>query len=204
MTRARISGVWKPQWELHDLHDNREHDLWQSYIMEFCDISGIAIEYYVRNAEEEDYDVLYGEHQYYGFDTAKESKILYDVEETPQIWNIFGSTGTDSVVGMIPKGTYRRDVSQTVEPKIGDVIRTVWNDRSYEIVMVDPDIRIFQLKKMVWVFNLRTYRFSEQSSTASALSDTPAISAVGENTWIQEQSDEIDDYSDVDTTIYGF
>ena len=202
--RTPLTGIYKPKWELYDIHDNREHNLFQSYIMEFNDIAGIKIGYHVRDADFEDYDTLYGEHQYYGFEVVKNTKCLYDVEDEPEMWNVFGSFGADTVTTHMPKGTYRRDVSQTIEPKIGDVLTTEWNERSYEIIMVDDDERIFQLKHMIWIFILKPYRFSEQSTTASALSDTPAISAAGENAWIQEQSEEIDDYSDVDTSVYGF
>lgn len=201
--RTILSGRYKPKWNLHDLHDNREHDLFQSYIMEFNDISGIEIYYYVRDAEFEDYDTLYGEHQYFGFQEPLTTKILYDVEEEPQMWSPFGMYGTDVVTSHMPMGTFKRDINQTVDPKIGDVIVTTWNNRSYEIVMVDDDDRIFQLKKQVWIFILKPYRFSEQSDSAETLSDLPLPSA-GENEWIQDQSNSIENYSDVDSNIYGF
>jgi hypothetical protein len=202
--RTVLSGRHKPKWNLHDLYDNREHNLFQSFIMEFTDIGGIQIKYYIRDANIADYDVLYGEHQYYGFLDPKTTKILYDVEDEPQMWSPFGVWGTDVVTSFIPMGTFYRDVSNLVDPKIGDVIVTEWNSRHYEIAHVDSDDKIFQLKKQIWVIIMRPYRFSEQSDEASTLSQMPSISAAGENEWIQDQSDNIENYDDVDSSIYGF
>lgn len=203
--RTILPGRFKPKWRLYDIYDNREHSLFQSYIMEFTDVAGIQIDYYVRDANINDYDVLYGEHQYYGFEEPKTTNIIYDVEEEPpQTWSPFGMWGTDVVTAHIPMGTFKRDVSETENPKIGDVIVTRWNSRSYEIVMVDDDNKVFQLKKQAWIFIMRPYRFSEKSDSASTLSDMPSISAAGENEWIQDQSNSIENYEDVDTSIYGF
>ena len=61
-------------------------------------------------------------------------------------------------------------------PKPGDVIQTIWNDRSYEIADVHEEENIFQLKKLVWNFVLRPYRFSEQSTDANQILDFTNIS----------------------------
>ncbi|MBU0847685.1 hypothetical protein KKH23_10905, partial [Patescibacteria group bacterium] len=105
---------------------------------------------------------------------------------------------------------FSRDVSGGYEPKPGDVIQTLWNERSYEVVDVGAEGSIFQLKKMIWEFILKPYRFSDQSESAQDISwDVDStlsepLTAYGDNAWIEEESDDIDLYSDVDSSIYGF
>lgn len=54
-------------------------------------------------------------------------------------------------------------------PMPGDVIKTLWNNRNYEIVDVGAEQNIFMAKKLVWEFILRPYRFSEQSLKAEEI-----------------------------------
>lgn len=204
MARHPYGGINKPLWNLHNLQGNVEHDLMQSLIMEYTDISGIEIEYYTRSASAS-FDVLYGENDSVKFDDPKTSKILYDVDVEPNIMTAFGMFGNDSITIQMPQSTFYRDVSKTVEPRIGDVIHIKWNDRNFEISHVDYDDKIFQLKKFIWLMILKPYRFSEQSDSASDISLSKPISAYGDNEFIEEQSDAIDDYSGgIDSKIYGF
>lgn len=53
---------------------------------------------------------------------------------------------------------------QEIGPMAGDVIKTLWNNRNYEIVDVGAEQSIFQGRKLVWEFILRPFRFSEQST----------------------------------------
>ena len=48
-------------------------------------------------------------------------------------------------------------------PMPGDVIKTLWNNRNYEIVDTGAESNIFGAKKLIWEFILRPFRFSEQS-----------------------------------------
>jgi hypothetical protein len=118
------------------------------------------------------------------------------------------------------KSVFTRDVSNIFIPKIGDVIKTLWNNKSYEIVDVGSESKIFQGKKMIWEFICRPYRYSSQSESADdILFDTPSeidfpeinetttskpISSYGENDYIEEESEKIESYDNLDTTIYGF
>jgi hypothetical protein len=120
----------------------------------------------------------------------------------------------------ISKSIFSRDVSNTFIPKIGDVIKTLWNNKSYEIADVGSESKIFQGKKMIWEFICRPYRYSSQSESADdILFDTPSeidfpeinetttskpISSYGENDYIEEESEKIESYDNLDTTIYGF
>jgi hypothetical protein len=54
-------------------------------------------------------------------------------------------------------------------PMAGDVIKTLWNNRNYEIVDTGAESQIFGAKKLIWEFILRPYRFSEQSLKAEEI-----------------------------------
>jgi hypothetical protein len=220
-----ISKAIKPKWSLHDLPvgtQNREHDLYESLIVEFTDIAGIEMDYYMREDDRVSIDTLYGEplHQHVVYRTAARSKLLYEVTEEPTLTSPFGINSEDIVqYAAMPKFTFSRDVSGGgYHPKPGDVMVTVWNDRAYEVVDVHEEESIFQLKKLAWGFILRPYRFSEQSQDAEDIarftrdpSDaldastlTTPLSAFGNNEYIETESDAIDDFDDIDTSIYGY
>ena len=207
---AKASTLTKPMWELEHLNDNPEHDLFRDYIVEFNDISGITVSYYMRD-NTRPMDNLYGENTAISYNTVQTTKILYDVTEEATMTNAFGITSEDMVqYAYIPKFTFSRDVSGSREPAPGDVIQVGWNSRSYEIVDVGEEERVFQLKKMIWELILKPYRFSEQSDSARAILKSPdstltsPTSAYGDNDWIDDASDAIDNYTDVDTDFYGF
>lgn len=201
----------KPEWSLYDIQGNCEHELFDSTIVEFTDISGIKILYYIRDQSIE-MDRLYGESTETAYLSAKTTKLIYEVTEEVSMTNTFGIVSEDMIqYGFIPKTTFSRDVSASYDPKPGDVIKTLWNDRAYEIVDVGEEAHIFQLKKMIWEFVLKPYRVSSTSDSSSAITSDldstlthPLTAAVGDNEWIEEESDKIDEYSDTDTTIYGY
>lgn len=202
MARRPNPGLAKPKWSLYDLNFNQEHDLVTGYLMEITDIAGIKVLYYRRN-EDTPYDPLYGEQTNTNYEEPIETKVLYDVGEEPNLWSSFGMFGGDILTCHIPQGTWRRDISQTLEPMIGDAIHIEWLDREFSVVHVDNDDRIFQLKKMIYILVLRPYRFSEDSESAAAIyTESVPMSAYGDNEWIEQQSDSIDTYSDIDDSIY--
>lgn len=208
---ANSNRLIKPKWELYDItEENIEHKLFEDYIVEFTDISGIKINYYIRD-ESIEMDTLYGESVNTAYSDAYSTKLIYEVTDEVSITNSFGIVSEEMIqYGFIPKFTYGRDVSIEYDPKPGDVIKTLWNDRSYEIIDVGEEAHIFQLKKMVWEFILKPYRYSEQSDSAKSILKTPdstlsdPITAYGNNEWIEEESDDIDTYSDVDSSVYGY
>jgi len=207
--RAPLGGYAKPKWELYDLEDNPEHQLARSAIQEFTDIVGIKVMYYRRDPNT-NYDQLYGEFQGQGFLTPIETKVLYDVGEEPNLWNVWGMVGGDIITAHMPRGTWYRDISTTEEPTIGDVIFLPWMNRVFEIAHVDDDDKIFQLKKLIWVLILRPFRYSDQSTSATSASvdihdmATPQLTAFGDNEYIEQQSNSIEPYTDIDTKIYGY
>jgi len=201
----------KPQWSMEHYQDgNIEHDLYDSVVVEYNDIEGTSIKYYIRD-ENIAMDTLYGESVNTNYLGPYESKLTYEITEEPTMTDPFGITSIDVIqYGWMPKSTFSRDVSGGYEPKPGDVIQTLWNERSYEVVDVGAEGSIFQLKKMIWEFILKPYRFSDQSESAQDISwDVDStlsepLTAYGDNAWIEEESDDIDLYSDVDSSIYGF
>ena len=229
---ANVSNLIKPKWKLHDLNNNPEHDLMRNYIVEFTDISGIEIWYYQRDESRIEIDDIYGEPKYQNilYRTPKLTKVIYEVTEEATLTTGFGIQSEDIVqYALMPKFTWSRDVSGVGMPKPGDVIQTIWNDRSYEIADVGEEENIFQLKKLIWEFILRPYRFSEQSESATDIVErfgndgstfvddqitidptdphilsSETVSAFGDNKDIEEKSNNIDSYSDVDTNIYGY
>lgn len=230
---ARASKLEKPKWKLHQLYNNPEHELFEELIVEFNDIAGIEVDYYVRDETAADFDTLYGEPAYQNttYKTKRRTKMIYEPTEEPTLTTGFGINSEEIIqYSYMPKYTFVRDVAAANAagtgvdavgriPKPGDVMKTIWNNRAYEVVDVHEEENIFQAKKQIWNFILRPYRFSEQSTSASAIApfmreptlplsgtETTPLSAYGDNEYLEDQSDEIYDYGDnsVDTSIYGY
>jgi hypothetical protein len=211
----------KPLWQLHHLQDNVEHDLFESIIVEYTDITGIIANYYIRD-ESREKDYLYGENPATRFFGPYETKLIYEPTEEPTLTTGFGINSEEVISwSSTPKWTFTRDVSAGYHPKPGDVVLTTWNDRAYEIADVHEEEKIFQLKKMVWGFVLKPYRFSDESESAREISrftreptdtnlvkdtTTEPLSAFGDNLDLEEESDEIFDYdnNNYDTNVYGY
>jgi hypothetical protein len=230
---ARQSSLEKPKLNIHQLAGNVEHDLFESLIVEYNDVAGFEVWYYVRDESAADLDDLYGESAYQNtsYKNRQKTKILYEVTEEATLTTGFGINSEDVVqYGFMPKHTYNRDVAQPLwginalptgdhQPRPGDVIKTIWNNRAYEVVDVHEESHIFQANKAIWEFILKPYRFSEESASASAISpfnrpptenrdkiSSMQLSAYGNNEFLEDQSDIIYDYADenVDTSIYGY
>lgn len=210
----------KPLWNLHHIQNNIEHDLFESIISEYTDISGILCKYYIRKKIKMDY--LYGESVATKYSGPYETKLIYEPVEEPTTTTGFG-INSDEVISWasIPKFTFSRDVSAGgYHPKPGDSIITIWNNRAYEIADVHEEEKIFQLKKMIWGFVLKPYRFSDESKSARDISrftrsptdpnrilDTTSqpLTAFGDNDEIEDESDEIFNYGDdYDSSVYGY
>jgi len=227
----------KPEWELHHLQGNVEHDLFESVIVEYTDISGIICKYYIRD-ESRKKDYLYGENPATRFFGPYETKLIYEPTDEPTLTTGFGINSEEIVsFASIPKFTLTRDVSggklefstkansgwlmNQYHPKPGDCLVTLWNDRAYEIADIHEEEKIFQLKKMVWGFVLKPYRFSDESESARDIArftreptdpnlvrdtTTQPLTAFGDNLDLEDESDDIYDYEDkdYDTNVYGY
>lgn len=226
---AKASRQRRPNWTLYDIRDseykhNIEHDLFQDYIVEFTDISGIECDYYIRDRSIE-LDTLYGESTNTQYLQPFRTKLIYEPTIEPTMTRGFGIHSEEVIqYASIPKFTFTRDVSAHA-PVPGDVLVTIWNNRAYEIADVGEEERIFQLKKMVWDFVLRAFRFSDQSDSSGDKvgardvfrgfvhttppildTNTQPLTADGDNNWLEDESEEIFDYEEegIDTKIYGY
>lgn len=217
----KASNLMKPKWDLHHIEGNPEHDLFEGAIAEYTDIRGIKVKYYIYDDSVKS-DYFYGETVRKRWLGSYETKLIYDPTEEPTLTTGFGINSDETIsFAAIPKFTFTRDVSGGVvkfHPKPGDVVVTIWNDRAYEIVDVSEEDKIFQLKKMVWSFVLKPFRFSEESESAEEISRftrrptdpdltstmSEPLTAFGDNEEIENESNDIDNYSDVDTEIYGY
>lgn len=210
---ANPSRQRNPGFNLYDIYNNPEHDLWEEYITEFIEIAGIQASYYRLDYDSVDLDEIYGEPTYRNksYTLLGVTKIMAEVTEEPSLVTTFGVNSEDIIMfGFCPKKKFRKDLGISYEPKWGDVIKFDWNDRSYEVVDVGKEQSIFSLSKRVWNFILKPYRFSEESDSAKTVSSdmdtthvTP-ISAWGDNKIIESESNDIDNYGDVDTGVYGY
>jgi len=209
---ARASRYIKPKWSLYHINNNIEHDLAIDYIVEYNDIAGIKVNYWIYD-ETVTQDRLYGEAVNDGYIGPYESKMFYEEFEEPAMTTSFGMHGEDSIsFYWMPKFTFSRDVSGSISPKIGDVIQTPWNERSFEIIQVHDEDKVFQLGKIAYNFIVKPFRFSEQSDSAKDISYdidstlTNPSSAFGDNEWLESESNEIYNYENegVDKTIYGY
>jgi len=218
-----------PLWDLFDDYpDHFEIELFDSVVCEKTDISGFPILYYIKiNYEDSDY--LYGEDPTEQFSDGYRTKLMYEPSEEVQVLSVLGMTSDDTLqYTQTPKTIFDRDVrtnfntdspTATEEiPKSGDVIKTLWNNKTYEIVEVGAEQNIFQASKLIWEFILRPYRHSEESDSADDVlfyepddedfpdintdTTTDELSAYGDNKDIRDDADDIS--PDPDSGVYGY
>jgi len=215
----------QPLWDLFDdgLHDDYEDSFFDSVASEFNDIGGFPVEYYVKLVPD-DIDDIYGEDPNEEFEGPYRTKLVYQPTDEASILDMFGITSDDTLeYAMITKSIFERDVineygDYEYVPKPGDVVKTLWNNKMYELAYVGSEQKIFHGVKMIWDFIMKPYRHSEESDSVNdMLFDTPdsddfptinvtteseKLSAYGDNTVIQEESDNINQTQD--SSIYGY
>jgi hypothetical protein len=212
--------------------DNCEHALYDSIITEMTDISGFPVEIYIPIRT---FDPLYGEDASENLSDPVMTKLIYEPLEGLSITEAFGITSDETLqYAFIPKSTFTRDLSAAyyalapsgtdvlVVPRPGLVIKTLWDNRNYEVVDVGKEQNIFLAKKLIYEFILRPFRFSEQSDThreihtgmdastfethvtsgGDALSDF-IENEYGDNDFIETESNKIDKYQDIDEKMFG-
>ena len=215
-----------PLWKLLEItDDNPEYYLYNSVIEEFTMISAWDIKYYVKEFSDE-IDHLYGEDANAKYSRSFSTKLLYEPTEEQNLLDSFGISSDDLIqLTWIPMSVFERDVAEpyatendtnVIIPKPGDCIRTLWNNKLYEIVDKGQEDKIFQGRKMIYEFALRPYRFSQEIDAENMVYDeideenfgghnepyeTLELSGQGDNEKIQEESDNI---SEIDTSWYGY
>ena len=222
-----------PLWDLFD-QDGCEIQLYESLVEEFTDIAGWKVKWWKSLAN---MDPLYGEDSNNDFAEPVFTKLTYEPTEENGIIDAFGFKSDDVIqFALVPRTTFLRDCGVTfstyepsgniIQPLVGDVITTMWNERNYEIVDIGGEEHIFQGTKPIWSLIMRPFRFSEQSDKAREIhlpinedditvidedmDDQPGIDEqdyaqdkYGDNTWVEDESDDTDNYDDVDQTIFG-
>jgi hypothetical protein len=213
-------------WNMYDLN-NPEHNLFESTLCEVTDISGFPIEYRLLLPKE---DWLWGEDPNSKLSYPSFTKAIYTPETETNLLDMFGLTADDTLQYIsVPKAIFNRDLtmlhtdtmgpSAFIRPHVGDVIKTIWNNKNYEIVNISEEDNIFLAKKFVWDLIVRPFRFSEQSSehreVHTGLPDDPfetivpgpdgdviqnnyATEMFGDNEDIDRESDEIYNHEDDD------
>ncbi len=223
---------FKPGWDLfEDIQDNPEHKLFDSTINEFTEISGFPVLYYIKKkiTDPKHVDYLFGEAPNAEWSEPYNTRILYTPTEEKSMLDVFGIQMDEFIEGVhIPVSMWERDVKYKYneesdllepikEPMVGDVVKLLWNNTSYEIVDVGAEERIFQAKKMVYEFILRPYRYSEEIDDKVLFADDDFPELVldreedkdldeyGENTNIGEEARENYDYDGKNTRkLYGY
>ena len=105
---SEASRTVKPSWSLHDITpENIEWSLYQDYIVEFTDIAGIELDYWIRDPSME-MDTLYGESTDTIFIGSYRTKFIYEPTEEPTITTGFGIASEEIIqYAMIPKFTLK-------------------------------------------------------------------------------------------------
>lgn len=218
------------EWNLFDQENNNEQQMFSDLLVEFTDIGGFPIKYYISLAK---MDRLFGEDPSNDYAEPVTTKLVYEPTDETSILDSFGFQGNDTIqYAMISKQMFERDIgptfltyspSATIQPMVGDVITTLWNSRNYEIVDLGSEEKIFQGKKHIWEFILRPFRFSNESTKSKEIHLTDNVDDIqiiedendgngvneypevklGDNEWVENESDTIDNYNDVDKKIFG-
>jgi hypothetical protein len=222
-----------PQLNFYNLTDNPEHCLFEQMVQESCDITGFPIEYrkLLNDNEQlfgEDPNANLSEPILTKamFEPSDETSILdmfgITGDDTMEIVNIPINTFTRDCSASFNN----IDPDLKVIPVVGDVIKILYSNRNYEITNISKENIIFLAKKFVYTLILRPYRYSEQSDehrdVYNGLPDDPFETIVqtpsgndvmqkndfssnySDDTWIEDESEFIDDYPDVDTKIFGY
>lgn len=226
----------EPAWDLLDLREETntyEHEFFESVAAEFNDIAGFKIEYYLMNAD--NIDPIYGEDTLKNFDGPYTTKIMYEPTNEQTLIDMFGFSSDDTVqYAEFPKVTFERDIMEQTDKRIdidhdheerkpipGDVVKTLWDGKIWEISHVSSGEKIFHGKKMVWSIVLRPYQYAYESDDAEdmvfetiELDDFPEENfstapielddALKHNKIQEELANETDNYNGIDTSVYGY
>jgi hypothetical protein len=217
---TRLVDTLGPKWSIHDINSdtdpnvsyNNETDLYESLLVESCDIYGSPVEIYLINLNNP--DKIYGEDQNATYTGPFRSKVIYTPVEESHLIQSFGMIADETISYMqIPIYTWNRDVTtqreaqdepyqseaDTRQPVAGDIIRPVWDyGKSYEVVDSNTDANVFQLSKLTFNLIVKIVKFSEQDDVLGGLMSSAQVSSWGDNNQIEVESQVIDDYSDLE------
>ena len=219
-------GAFKPKLEVIDFTKyHLEATLFDTMASECVDIAGFKINYYIHDPQ--NIDRIYGEDPLEKYKGPYLTKIMYRPEKETNLVDVFGIASGDTIVSAeFTKTTFTRDVSagflEGIEkPKPKDAIKTLWNNKLYEIVDVADENKVFLGNKLIWTLTLRPFKFSESDESVETMlftkptsADMPLhndtteslpTSAYGDNDQIGvEAGNNAGDISDIDSRIYGY
>lgn len=220
-----LSPTASPQWELLDFEqEEKEYLLFDSITSEYNDIAGFPIEFWSLIPSGGTLDDIYGENTNQDWTGPFYTKLLYEPSSEPELINMFGISSDDMIeIMQLTKSVFTRDTGFE-KPLVGSLIKTMWNNKTYEIVELSSENKIFQGMKMIWDIICRPYRYSYESDSADEFlfndpdeSEFPDINVTTETETYETSGDvvqerygdneEIEDESttkDVDTSIYGY
>lgn len=163
-----------PGWSLYDISPNNcEHKLFECYLTEVCDVAGWPIEYRMLRPNNE---YLWGEDPNSRLSYPTYTKVIYAPETSNNLLDLFGLVNDETIQYMfIPMASFKRDLAMLyndilgpdafVKPRVGDIVKTLWNNFNYEVVSLQEEDNVFMAKKFVFSIILRPFRFSEQSES---------------------------------------
>ena len=219
-------GAFKPKIEVIDFTKyDKEAILFDTMASEFVDIAGFKISYYIHDPQ--NVDRIYGEDPLEGYRGPYSTKLMYQPEKETNLVDVFGIAMGDTIVSAeFTKTTFSRDVSAGFiegqnRPKPKDAIKTLWNNKLYEIVDVADENKVFLGNKMIWTLTLKPFRYSESDVSVDNMlftkptsadmptwndtTETLPMSAYGDNDLIGEEAVvNAGDTSDIDEQIYGY
>lgn len=180
---------------------NRDKDLYKNLQAEAFNIYGTPMMYYVVTYDTS-YDLLFGEDNDRRIYRRFPIHAVFDLPKELDMFNAFGIENLDnfemhinqkhftsasryntSGVELFPPETATSAISayDSVDPKVGDIMRAEYNDTYYEIVDVHSEEEMFLQDKHAWRLTVRVFRddtLSLTSATSAAMTEISAVSNI--------------------------
>ena len=176
-----------------DFTSTNDRAVFENTLSEAIDIFGIDIEYWVVEFDETK-EELYAEDskplitEKYSMKASAEYLASEDFMLTK-----FGLQSTDTMELVIPKSKFEEIVGDGAEPKSGDRIKVIYQDRIYTVAEAKEESNIFLQKKFSWLLILNPTDFNGTEVTPNIgvpdYEDEPPI--FDDNDLIDELDDDI-------------
>jgi hypothetical protein len=165
-----------PEWESYDFmptgyfmrstsaYDN-ERELYALLEMEQFNLYGSDLDYYCISYNMQA-NAIWGEDTNRRFERQYHAKCMLELPKENEFWTQFGIEGIDTFVIFINKMHFNRVTGGTgyyplnggYNPKIGDLLRLVYNNHYYEITNVNHTDEMFLQFKHSWSLTVRPYK----------------------------------------------
>jgi len=196
---------------------NQEISLWAEWLTESHQAYGGDVLYYRLSHIDTNMDQLYGEAQLERYGKPRRCRVLFEnIEEPNRFWSAFGMMADEEFNMTLTKDEYATKIDSTGTPRVGDVVRTTWNNVNYEVTYVH-DHPVMAYVSSLWTFTLKRFEFSYQEDVTPdhphadpnlrLFTDSTQSEFDGaDNEFIEEESNEIVDYDveeDLDDDLFG-